>query len=90
MKPDLKEGEDFMIVDEKIWEYLKQRYSAIEAEIILRYSIMVNEDTGDSVVETYLRKLNLFPVPNNYLKFEIPRSILISRRETLLDLTKKI
>ena len=68
-----------MIVDEKIWEYLSGRYKAVETEVILRYAIMVNEDTGESVVETYLRKFNIFPVPNNILKFEVPRSILISR-----------
>jgi len=28
MKPDLKEGENYMIVDEKIWEFLYLRYKA--------------------------------------------------------------
>jgi len=51
---------------------------------------MVNEETGDSIVETYLRKIMVFPIPNNILKFEVPRSVLISRRETVSDLFKKI
>jgi len=26
MKPGLKEGEDFMVVDEFVWDYVKSRY----------------------------------------------------------------
>jgi len=42
MKPDLKEGEDFMIVDSNIWEFLDEEYGYLQN--IMRFGIVVNEE----------------------------------------------
>ena len=55
--------------------------------------ISVNEDTEEGVVELYLRSIIIFPVPNTIqytFKFDIPQTILISRKETIADFEKKI
>ena len=55
--------------------------------------ISVNEDTEEGVVELYLRSIIIFPVPNTIqytFKFEIPQTILISRKESIGDFEKKI
>ena len=43
MKPELKEGEDFMIVDSNIWEFLDEEYGYYQN--IMRFGIVVNEET---------------------------------------------
>jgi hypothetical protein len=56
--------------------------------------IAVNEETGEGVVELYLRHILIYPVPNTLpqfpFKFDIPQTLLISRRESLADLERKI
>ena len=32
----------------------------------------------------------IFPIPNSSFKFDIPRTLLISRKETVAELEKKI
>ena len=51
-----------MLVDEKIWLFWKEKYGC-DTEI-LRYGIMVNEDTEEAIVEVYLKHIQIFPIPN--------------------------
>lgn len=79
-----------MIMNEKIWEYLEKRYEVQTDQAIERYGIIVNEETEECIVEIYLRQVLIYPVPNNVLKFDVPKTLLISRNETILELEKKI
>ena len=79
-----------MIVNEKLWDFFLHKYGLEDPnQEILRFGIIVNEDTEETIVEVYLRQLLIFPVPNNVLKFDVPRTLLLSRKETILDLEKK-
>jgi hypothetical protein len=52
--------------------------------------IIVNEETEECVVELYLKPMLVLPLQNNMFRFDAPKTILISRRETLFELEKKI
>jgi hypothetical protein len=90
LRPGLKEGEDFIIVDETVFNFLKARYHCKEGHEIVRYGILVNPDTEESIVELYFKQIDYYPVPNSLLNFKAPKSLLISRKETVGDLIKKI
>jgi hypothetical protein len=63
MKPNLKEGEHFIMVDEFIWNYFKNRYGLkAKDHEILRMGIIVNEETEECLVEIYLRHILLLPL----------------------------
>ena len=91
MRPNLKEGEDFMIVDEFTWDFVRTRYSIVAGHEILRKGIAVNDSEG--IVELYLKAVKIFPVPNSIqfcFKFDIPQTILISRKDSLVEMEKKL
>jgi hypothetical protein len=92
LKPDLKEGAHFIIVDEIVWDKLKARYDLKNPQQELkRQGILANEETGECIVELYLRQILIIPLSNQTLfKFDCPKTIIISRRETLTSLEKKI
>lgn len=91
MKPNLKEGEHFILVDEFAWDFLKSRYEVKQQDHeIKRMGIVANEETEECLVELYLRQILIFPLQNSLFKFDVPKTILISRRETLANLEKKI
>jgi len=57
----------------------------------LRFGIVVNEETKECIVEIYLQRILILPIPNRELfKFDIPKATVISRMETIEDLAKKI
>lgn len=62
MKPNLKEGDDFLVVDEHIWKYLSEKYGVLND--IIREGIVVNPDTEECIVEFYLKPILLYPLPN--------------------------
>lgn len=89
IKPNLKEGEDYMIVDDKIWQYVSERYSS--KNDLVRFGIKVNDTTGECIVEVYLKRIQISPIPNATLfKVNGPKAVIISRKETIEDLVKKI
>jgi hypothetical protein len=90
MKPNLKEGEHFILVDEIAWDYLKSRYEVKQDNEIKRIGIIANEETEECLVELYLRQILIFPLQNSLFKFDVAKTILMSRRETLANLEKKI
>lgn len=78
-----------MIVDDNIWNYVSDIYG-VENDIV-RYGIIVNEETEECIVEIYLKSILIFPIPNlSLFKFQTPKYIILSRKETIEDLTKKI
>ena len=84
MKPNLKEGEHFMLIDEFTWDCLKRRYSVKEGQEIVRNGIVVNDETGEAIVELYLKPLLIYPVHAKInFKFDTPRTILASRKDSL-------
>lgn len=64
LKPNLKEGEDFLLVDEFVWDVIMKRFGCKPDEDIQRLGIIVNEETEECIVELYLKTLSIFPVPN--------------------------
>ena len=55
LKANLKEGEDYMIVDENIFNYWSKRYTCDNP--VQRIGILVNEDTEEAIVEIYLKPI---------------------------------
>ena len=49
----MKEGEDYMIVNESIRNYIHSKYGA-NLEVI-RFGITVNEESEEAIVEVYLK-----------------------------------
>lgn len=90
MKPNLKEGEHFILVDEIAWDFLKSRYEVKGDNEIKRTGIIANEETDECLVELYLRQILIYPLQNSLFKFDVPKTILISRRDTLAQLEKKV
>jgi hypothetical protein len=62
MKPNLKEGEHFILVDEIAWDFLKSRYEVKQDNEIKRMGIVANEETEECLVELYLRQILIFPL----------------------------
>jgi hypothetical protein len=56
----------------------------------LRFGILLNEETDESIVEIYFRTILFYPIPNQVFKLDTYKKALISRMENLLDLEKKI
>ena len=89
LKPRLKEAEDYIILDESIWNYLKDSYG-VDQEI-RRIGIEVDETSGEAQVEVYLKPIMIYPMPNSVtFKFKNPMTIYIGRMETLKQLYKKL
>ena len=67
LKKNMKEGDHFMLVDAAIHDYWVSRYR--ETNPIKRYGII--DESGEGVVEIYLKRFNLYPIPMAKLfKFE--------------------
>lgn len=83
LKPKLKENEDFILVDETVWKNLQNVYGVNKDQTILRKGIMINNETEECIVETYLKPILIFPIPNQKsFKFSCPMTILTSRNST--------
>ena len=63
MKTPLKEGEHYMLVDKNIHAFWLYKYGSIGD--IKRFGI--EDESGENVVEIYLKKFNLYSVPNKTL-----------------------
>jgi hypothetical protein len=55
----------------------------------LRHGVIVNAETEEGIVELYLRTMCIYPL-NPIFKFDVPKTLLISRKEKMEDLVKKI
>lgn len=80
-----------MIVDEFTWDFVRTKYQLKKGHDIQRKGIAVNDQEG--IVELYLKAIKIFPVPNSIqfcFKFDIPQTVLISRKESLVDMEKKL
>ena len=57
----MKEGDDYMLVDENIYNFWEMKYKRINE--IKRFGI--KDENGDAVVEIYLKPFNIYPIPNS-------------------------
>lgn len=60
----MKEGEDYMVVDEDIHKAWVNKYG--EVNEIKRYGIQ--DEDGEFIVEIYLKQVNVLPLPNKFFK----------------------
>ena len=63
----MKEGEHYMLVDKNIHSYWVVKYGKVNE--IKRFGI--KDENGESVVEIYLKRFNIYPIPNKTL-FKFP------------------
>ena len=56
----------------------------------MRYGILVNEDTEEAIVEVYLKEVCILPLPSTLFKINQVKTVLISRRERLKQLSLKL
>jgi len=89
LKPNIKEGVDFMILNEEIFEIIRKSHGVNDGHEVIRYGIEANEETKEAVVELYLRPVRFFPCPNTLFKIKEPLTVLISRKDTVGELIKK-
>jgi hypothetical protein len=83
LKKNLKEGEDYMLVDENIHKFWESKYG--EVNQIKRFGI--RDEADENVVEIYLKQFNIMPIPNKKLfKLEDVQPIYISKSEDMKGL----
>jgi len=58
LKPNTKEGDDYMLVDEQIHRYWEMKYG--EVNELKRFGI--EDEDGEIVVEVYLKRFNIYPI----------------------------
>lgn len=92
LKRGLKEGQDFMLVDENIYNIWKSKYG--EDIQLKRFGIV--DESGETVVELYFKKINILPIPNQKL-FKLYKGkdiqtecVYLSRNATMDELSKKV
>ena len=67
MKKHMKEGDDYMLVDENIFNFWDLKYGQLNE--IKRFGI--EDENGENVVEIYLKVFNLYLIPNEkYFKMQ--------------------
>jgi hypothetical protein len=77
------------LVDDKIWSYIFEKYGAYTD--LVRYGIRASDESEECIVEVYLKRLMVFPIPNSSMfKFNGPKTTVISRKATIEDLMKKV
>ena len=81
-----------MLVDEAIHSFWEKKYGA--ANRIKRFGIQ--DESGEKVVEIYLKKVNLLPLPNKKL-FKLYKGdaveatpVFVSRTSTITELETKV
>ena len=57
----MKEGTDYMLVDSNIYAFWRTSYGKPDIEL-KRFGI--EDESGESVVEIYFKKVNVYPIPN--------------------------
>lgn len=67
LKKNLKEGDDYMLVDENIFNFWDMKYG--KANEIKRFGI--EDENGENIVEMHLKVFNLYLIPNSkYFKMQ--------------------
>ena len=67
LKKHMKEGDDYMLVDENIFNFWDMKYGKMNE--IKRFGI--EDENGENVVELYLKVFNLYLIPNEkYFKMD--------------------
>jgi ubiquitin carboxyl-terminal hydrolase 4/11/15 len=91
VKMGLEENKDFIIVSHPIWKYLHAIYSGKDVK---RFVISINDDTNQTAVEIWLKRLNVLVCPvisksQNYTSCQI-KTLYLSKKETIKELREKI
>lgn len=60
LKKGMKEGDDYMLVDENIFNFWDLKYGKLNE--IKRHGI--EDENGETIVELYLKVFNLYLIPN--------------------------
>ena len=91
LKPGMKEGQDYQVVNQEMWDILCGRYGG---RPIRRFSITVptEEPTRpDYVVEIQLRKFRIVTYPKvKYFPQSIRKEVYVSRADTVKELIARI
>lgn len=59
-----------MIVNEELFSFINNRYNSKDGNYIIRYGILVNEETEESIVEIYFKEFRFYPVPSTNFKLD--------------------
>jgi len=106
LRKGLKEGDDYMLVDDNIFNFWEMKYG--KKNEIKRFGI--EDENGENIVEMHLKVFNLYLVPNaKYFKMQtiftksnimkgvlqqntkiLTLPIFISRASTVKDLENKV
>eukprot|EP00350_Pseudokeronopsis_sp_OXSARD2_P003695 CAMPEP_0170547770 /NCGR_PEP_ID=MMETSP0211-20121228/6101_1 /TAXON_ID=311385 /ORGANISM="Pseudokeronopsis sp., Strain OXSARD2" /LENGTH=322 /DNA_ID=CAMNT_0010852937 /DNA_START=359 /DNA_END=1327 /DNA_ORIENTATION=+ len=87
LKTSTKEDQDFVIVGEEVWSYLKKKFKV--ANTIPRFSIEAEKENEDDesqyLVEVYLKKIHLYILPKqkNHLVLKKPSPVFVSRKDSI-------
>lgn len=81
LKDNLKEGDDYMILNPTLWKYLQGGYGGVP---IRRFGIL-DPDTNETLIEVNLAKIYTYDVPVRESGQEIG-ALLVSRNMRLKDL----
>jgi len=87
MIDNLREGEDFFLVTSDVLNYASKIYG-ITGRPVVRYGI--EQQDGETVIELYLKKLQVFPVPAKPFSVNIPKWVIVSRAAKIEELKAKI
>ena len=80
IKPNLKEGQDYLILSKEVYDFLLKKYSIYKGHEIKRFGISVGDESlGEGILEVYFRPINFVVVPNNLTKFDSVKTIFVSR-----------
>jgi hypothetical protein len=91
LKPNMKEGLNYMLVNEEIFDFLLKKYGCQPGHEIKRYGISVGEEgLGEAILEVYFRPIHFVIVPNNLTRFENVKTVYVSRKDKLDDLKKTL
>ena len=91
VKQGLVENIDFIILPHNVWKYLHKIYSGKD---IKRYVISVNDETNQTSIEIWLKKINVLVCPpinknQSYQECEV-QTLYISKKEAVKDLKEKV
>eukprot|EP00347_Sterkiella_histriomuscorum_P020920 403335950 len=91
LKPNLKEGVDYMLVSLEIFDFLLKKYNCLPGHEVKRMGISVGEENmGEGLLEVNFRPINFVLIPNNLTKFECVKTLYVSRKDKLIDVRKAL
>ena len=88
LREGLQENEDFFLVTPELLKFAEDTYG-IKGQPVFRYGI--EQADGETVVELYLKRFVVYPVPNKPFNFgAVPKNVLVSRVAPIKELKAKL